>query len=86
MDNLVNELLKILKTPTGQGNSNTSKLTEKVIESNSDLDYNKTKIEVVEALGELHNSGQIQIMTVNWELGEEFLYLDSFTEGKIDLV
>lgn len=86
MDNLANELLKILETATGQGNTNTAKLTEAVIKSNPDLDYNRTKIEVVEALRELSNNGQIQIMTVNWELGEEFLYLDSGTKDKIELV
>ncbi len=86
MDNLTNELLKILSTQTGQGNTNTTKLTEAVLKSNPDLDYNRTKIDVVEALRELSNNGQIQIMTVNWELGEEFLYLDSGTKDKIELV
>ena len=86
MDNLTNELLKILSTEAGQGNSNTTKLTEAVLKSNPDLDYNRTKIDVVEALRELSNNGKIQIMTVNWELGEEFLYLDSGTKDKIELV
>jgi len=85
MNNLTNELLKILSTETGQGNSNTTKLTEAVLKSNPDLDYNRTKIDVVEALRELSDNGQIQIMTVNWELGEEFLYLDSGTKDKIEL-
>ena len=85
MDNLTIELLKILSTYAGQGNSNTSKLTEAILESNPDLDYNRTKVDVVEALRELSNNGQIQIMTVNWELGEEFLYLDSGTKDKIEL-
>ena len=44
MDNLGNELLKILKTEIGQGNSNTTKLTEKILESSPDLDYNRTKV------------------------------------------
>lgn len=86
MDNLSNELLKILSTQTGQGNTNTTKLTEAVLKSNPDLDFNRTKIDVVEALRELSDNGQIQIMTVNWELGEEFLYLDSGTKDKIELV
>ena len=79
MDNLEAELLKILSTGSGQGNSNTSKLTEKILESNPDLDYNRTKIDIVEALRELNDTGQIQIMTVNWELGEEFLYIYTST-------
>jgi len=86
MDNLGNELLKILKTEIGQGNSNTTKLTEKILESNPDLDYNRTKVEIVEALKELNDGGHIQIMTINWELGEEFLYIDSGTKDKIELV
>jgi hypothetical protein len=86
MDNLGNELLKILKTEIGQGNSNTTKLTEKILGSNPDLDYNRTKVEIVEALKELNDSGHIQIMTINWELGEEFLYIDSGTKDKIELV
>lgn len=86
MDNLASELLNLLTTQTGQGNSNTGKLTELLVESNPELDYNRTKIEVVEALRELSNNGQIQIMTVNWELGEEFLYLDSGAKGQIDIV
>jgi len=86
MGNLSNELLNILKTQVGQGNSNTGKLTEKILESNPDLDYNRTKIEIVEALRELNDRGHIQIMTVNWELGEEFLYLETGTKDQIDLV
>ncbi|MEX0999097.1 MAG: hypothetical protein WD000_03960 [Thermodesulfobacteriota bacterium] len=86
MDNLGNELLKILKTEIGQGNSNTTKLTEKILESNPDLDYNRTKVEIVEALKGLNDGGHIQIMTINWELGEEFLYIDSGTKDKIELV
>lgn len=85
MENLAYELLKILETEAGQGNSNTAKLTEAIIQSHPELDYNRTKIEVVEALRELSDNGQIQIMTVNWELGEEFLYLDSRAKGQIEL-
>jgi hypothetical protein len=75
MNKMETELLKILCTGSGQGNTNTNKLTERIVESNPELDYNKTKIEVVETLKNLNNSGEIQIMTLNWELGEEFLYL-----------
>jgi len=75
MNKLETDLLKILCSGSGQGNTNTNKLTEKIIESNSELEYNKTKIEIVETLRELNDSGEIRIMTLNWELGEEFLYL-----------
>jgi hypothetical protein len=86
MDNLAGELLKILKTDVGQGNSNTSKLTEKIIELNPELDYNRTKIEIVNALRELNDNGQINIMTENWELGDEFLYLDAGAKSQIEIV
>jgi len=69
------ELLNILCAGAGQGNTNTNKLTEKVIETNPELEYNRAKIEIVETLKELSNRGEIQIMTTNWELGEEFLYI-----------
>ncbi len=75
MNKLETDLLKILCSGSGQGNTNTNKLTEKIIESNSELGYNRTKIEIVETLRELNDSGEIRIMTLNWELGEEFLYL-----------
>ena len=75
MNKLETDLLKILCSGSGQGNTNTNKLTEKIIESNSELGYNRTKIEIVETLRELNDSGEIRIMTLNWELGDEFLYV-----------
>ena len=75
MNKLETDLLKILCSASGQGNTNTNKLTEKILESYPDLEYNKAKIEIVETLRELNDSGEIRIMTLNWELGEEFLYL-----------
>ncbi|MCZ6528581.1 MAG: hypothetical protein O6702_07615 [Candidatus Dadabacteria bacterium] len=75
MNKLETDLLKMLCSGLGQGNTNTNKLTEKILESNPDLEYNKAKIEIVETLRELNDSGEIRIMTLNWELGEEFLYL-----------
>jgi len=86
MIDLASELMKILRTKAGQGNSNTTVLTEKIIQANPDLDFNRTKIEVVETLRELNDNGHIQIMTINWELGDEFLYLDSGAKGQIDIV
>lgn len=75
MNDLGEKILKILCRGAGQGNSNTDKLARAIMESNPELDYNQTKIEVVETLRELADRGEIQIMTVNWELGEEFLYV-----------
>ena len=75
MNKLETDLLKILCSGSGQGNTNTNKLTEKILESNPDLEYNKAKIEIVETLRELNDSGEIRMMTLTCELGEEFLYV-----------
>ncbi len=77
MPDLSNPLLKILCTGLGEGNSNTDKLTNEVLKSNPEKGYNKTKSEVVESLRELKDTGQIQILTIGWELGEEFLFVCS---------
>lgn len=75
MSNLESELLMLLCKGWDQGNSNTDKLTDKIIEANPDLEYVQTKIEVVEALKELRDRGEIQVLTMNWELGDEFFYI-----------
>ena len=75
MNELPSELLKFLCTGVGQGHTNTDKLTKQMLLANPGGDYNRTKVEVVEALKELEESGQIQIVTVGWELGQEFLYI-----------
>jgi hypothetical protein len=77
MDDLVSELLKILCTGLGEGNTNTEKLTKQILTLNPDRDFNQTKGEIVEALRELRDSGQIQIVTIGWELGQEFLFICS---------
>lgn len=74
-NNIKDKLLDIMSYGTGQGNTNTTKLTEKLLEIDPDLDFTETKIKVVEALGELQSRGEIQIVTINWEIGEEFLYI-----------
>jgi hypothetical protein len=75
MSDLVSELVRFLCTGLGEGNTNTDKLTKQMVLSNPDRDYNQTKIEVVEALRELNQSGKIQIITTGWELGQEFFYI-----------
>jgi hypothetical protein len=75
MTNLISELLLFLCTGLGEGNTNTDKLTKQILSLNPDMNYNRTKIEVVEALRELKETGQIQIITMGWELGEEFFYI-----------
>lgn len=77
MSDLQSQLLEILCTGLGEGNSNTEKLTKQVVARDPDRDFNQTKIEVIEALRELKESGQIQIVTTGWELGQEFLYICS---------
>jgi hypothetical protein len=75
MSDLASRLLKTLCTGLGEGNTNTHKLTNMILESNPQGDYNSTKIEIVQCLTELKESGQIQIVTTGWELGQEFFYI-----------
>ena len=75
MSDLVSELVRFLCTGLGEGNTNTDKLTKYMVLSDPGRDYNQTKIEIVEALRELKHSGQIQIITTGWELGQEFFYI-----------
>ena len=77
MINLEGELLKILCTGLGEGNTNTDKLTKQIIKFDPQRDYDKAKIEIVESLHQLINSGQIQIITKGWELGQEFFFICS---------
>ncbi len=75
MSDLISELLISLCTGLGEGNTNTDKLTKQILILNPGMDYNATKIRVVEALRELKETGQIQIITTGWELGQEFFYI-----------
>ncbi len=75
MNDMESKLLNLLCRGAGQGNSNTDTLTRAIVEEDPELDYSQTKIRVVEALNDLKDKGQIQIMTINWELGDEFLYI-----------
>ncbi|HSC35945.1 MAG: hypothetical protein L0213_12930 [Candidatus Dadabacteria bacterium] len=75
MNDIESQLLNLLCKGAGQGNSNTDRLTQAIVDENPGLEFNQTKIRVVEALNDLKDKGQIQIMTINWELGDEFLYI-----------
>ena len=77
MINLEAELLKILCTGLGEGNTNTDKLTKQILRENPQRDYDKAKIEIVESIHQLINSGQMQIITKGWELGQEFFFICS---------
>lgn len=75
MKDLTSELLTFLCTGLGEGNTNTDKLTKQIVLLNPSMDYNATKILIVEALRELKEAGQIQIITTGWEFGQEFFYI-----------
>ncbi len=75
MSNLISELLMSLCTGLGEGNTNTDKLTKQILLLNPGKDYNTIKIRVVETLRELKETGQFQIITTGWELGQEFFYI-----------
>jgi len=75
MNNINSDILKFLCTGLGEGNSNTTKITNHITEMNPELEFNEAKIKVVESLKDLVNNGELQIMTIKWEFGEEFLYV-----------
>lgn len=75
MDNIDNEILKYLCTGIGEGHSNTDKITKHIVEKDPRMEYNRAKIEVVESIKRLIRNGELQIMTIKWEFGEEFLYV-----------
>ena len=50
MSNIISELLTFLCTGLGEGNTNTDKLTNQILLLNPGMDYNTTKIQVVEAI------------------------------------
>lgn len=77
MNDLRSELLRILCTGLGEGNTNTEKLTRRILAENSDMDPGRTKAEIIETLRELKDEGEIQIVTMGWELGQEFLFICS---------
>ncbi len=75
MNDLQSEILTLLCKGWDQGNSNTDTITNKLIEANPEREYIQTKIQVVETLNQLRDRGELQIATVNWELGDEFFYI-----------
>ena len=75
MSELASQLLKTLCTGLGEGNTNTEKLTNKILEMDHQREFNSTKIEIVQCLKDLKESGEIQIITTGWELGQEFFYI-----------
>lgn len=77
MNDLRSELLRILCTGLGEGNTNTEKLTRRILAENSDMDPGRTKAGIIETLRELKDEGEIQIVTMGWELGQEFLFICS---------
>ena len=75
MSDLQSEILMILCKGWDQGNSNTDKITNRLLEADPERQYIETKVKVVETLKELCDKGELQIMTMNWELGDEFFYI-----------
>ena len=75
MSDIHTEILHILCKGWDQGNSNTDTITKKLVDAKPERDYDQTKANVVQSLKELQDSGELQIMTMNWELGEEFFYV-----------
>jgi len=77
MNDIESLILKSLCTGLGEGNSNIDKLTKQLTEQFPEKDAKDLKKEIIENLGELVDSGQIQIITNGWEIGYEFFYICS---------
>jgi len=77
MNDIESLILKSLCTGLGEGNSNIDKLTKQLTEQFPEKDVKELKKVIIENLGELVDSGQIQIITNGWEIGYEFFYICS---------
>lgn len=77
MNDIENDLLKIMCTGLGEGNSNIGKLSSQLAASYPERAIDDIKKEIVEVLRELVASGQMQIITNGWEIGYEFFYICS---------
>lgn len=77
MNDIESLILKSLCTGLGEGNSNIDKLTKHLSEQFPGKDAKELKKEIIDKLGELVASGQMQIITNGWEIGYEFFYICS---------
>ena len=77
MNDVESLILKSLCTGLGEGNSNIDKLTKQLTEYFPERDTKELKKEIIEKLGEMVSSGQMQIITNGWEIGYEFFYICS---------
>ena len=77
MNDIESLILKLLCTGLGEGNSNIDKLTKQLTGQFPEKDVKELKKVIIENLGELVDSGQIQIITNGWEIGYEFFYICS---------
>lgn len=77
MSDIQTNLLKSMCTGLGEGNSNIDKLASKLIVDFPEKEMGELKKEVVDQLTQMVSSGQLQIITTGWELGNEFFYICS---------
>jgi len=77
MADLQSLLLKYMCTGLGEGNTNIDKLANQFIEDSPDKNKTELKLKILEEIKELVSSGQMQIVTTGWEIGNEFLYICS---------
>lgn len=77
MSDIQTSLLKSMCTGLGEGNSNIDTLANKLKTDFPDKDKAELKADILDELKEMVSSGQLQIITTGWEIGNEFFYICS---------
>ncbi len=77
MSDIQTILLKSMCAGVGEGNSNIEKLASRLKVEFPEKEISELKKDVLDELKELVASGQLQIITTGWEIGNEFFYICS---------
>lgn len=77
MSDIQTILLKSMCTGLGEGNTNIDKLADILQAENPEKEKSELKKQVLDEIKEMVSSGQLQIITTGWEIGNEFFYICS---------
>lgn len=77
MSDIQTILLKLMCTGLGEGNTNIDKLADILKAENPEKEKSELKKQVLDEIKEMVSSGQLQIITTGWEIGNEFFYICS---------
>lgn len=77
MSDIQTILLKSMCTGLGEGNTNIDKLADILKAENPEKEKSELKKQVLDEIKEMVSSGQLQIITTGWEIGNEFFYICS---------